>query len=257
MTTPLNELFGLTGKIAVVTGAAKGVGAGIARVLAEAGATVALADCDLEGAEQHAASLRDGGFEARAIGVDLADEGSVIAGCLSVVTEVGTPWLLVNNAAVQDRELLLETSSSEWDRIHAINARGAFLMTRELARAMVSAQRGGRIVNIASNGLRGGIVKGLAAYISSKGAMAALGLISAFELAEFGITVNTVLPGALITPGAINAKGPPTEGPATRTVPFGLQEPREIGAAVLYFASPIARSVTNQTLAVEGGFSIS
>ena len=79
----------------------------------------------------------------------------------------------------------------------------------------------------------------------------------AFELAEHAITVNTILPGAVITPGATNAKGPISDGPATRPTPFGFQQPHEIGAAVLFFASPTARPITNQVLAVDGGFSVS
>jgi NAD(P)-dependent dehydrogenase (short-subunit alcohol dehydrogenase family) len=130
-------------------------------------------------------------------------------------------------------------------------------MTREIAKQMVAAGRGGRVVNIASNALRGGLVKGLAAYASSKGAMLELSHVSAFELAEHQITVNTILPGAVITPGAISAKGPLTDGPATRPTPFGFQDPREIGAAVLFFASDPAHAITNQVLAIDGGFSIS
>ena len=125
-----------------------------------------------------------------------------------------------------------------------------------MARAMVSAGDGGRIVNIASNVLRGSIIKGLASYAASKGALVALSQASAFELVDHGITVNTVLPGGVITPGAINAKGPITEGPATRQQPLGLVDPREIGAAVLFFATPAARAITNQVLAVDGGFSV-
>jgi NAD(P)-dependent dehydrogenase (short-subunit alcohol dehydrogenase family) len=257
MTTALDILFGLTDKVAVVTGAASGIGAGIATVLAEAGAIVVVADLDHDGAERRAADLTDAGWKAVAMSLNLVDEGSVVAASAAIIADVGVPWLLVNNAAVQDREPLLEASSAEWDRVHAVNVRGAFLMTREIGRAMAAAQRGGRIVNIASNALRGGLVKGLAAYASSKGALASLSQVSAFELAEHQITVNTILPGAVITPGAINAKGPLTDGPATRQTPFGFQEPREIGAAVLYFASTAARPVTNQVLAIEGGFSIS
>ena len=257
MTTPLNDLFALTDRVAVVTGGASGIGAGIAAVLAEAGATVVIADRDREGAEREATALTDAGLRAVATAVDVADENSVVTACADIVATVGVPWLLVNNAAVQDRELLLDTTTGEWDRINTVNARGAFLMTRELARSMVARGEGGRIVNIASNALRGGVVKGLAAYAASKGAVAALSLMSAFELAEHNITVNTVLPGAVITPGAVAATGPMTPGPATRQTPFGFQEPREIGAAVLFFASLAARPITNQVLAVDGGFSIS
>lgn len=249
--------FTLAGRVAVVTGGANGIGAGIVEVLAEAGATVVLADCDRDGTEDRVAALTAAGLHAAGVSVDLADESSVVGASATIAQDFGAPWLLVNNAALQDREFLLEASASHWDKIHAVNARGAFLMTREIAKAMVAAGRGGRIVNIASNAVRGGLVKGLAAYTSSKGAVLELSRVSAFELAEHRITVNTVLPGAVITPGAVNAKGPLTAGPATRPTPFGFQEPREIGAAVLFFASDAARTVTNQVLAVDGGFSIS
>lgn len=256
MPTPLEGMFGLADKVAIVTGAAGGIGLGIATVLAEAGATVVIADRDIDGAEREAAALAAAGLDVSAAGLNLADEQSVVTACSEAVTRVGVPWLLVNNAALQDRQLLLEATAHEWDRIHTVNVRGSFLMTREVARAMVAAGQGGRIVNIGSNSVRGGIVRGLAAYASSKGAINALSLASAFELAEHNITVNTVLPGGVATPGAINATGPQPAGPATRPTPFGLQDAREIGAAVLYFASPAARPVTNQVLAVDGGFSI-
>ena len=252
-----NALFSLAGRVTVVTGGANGIGAGIADVLADAGASVVIADYDRDGADGRVAALTDAGLSAVAVSVDLADEASVVAAGATIGETIGVPWLLVNNAALQDRELLLEAGAAHWDRIHAVNARGAFLMTREIAKQMAEGGRGGRIVNIASNALRGGLVKGLAAYASSKGAMEALSRVSAFELAEHQITVNTILPGAVITPGAIKATGPLTAGPATRPTPFGFQEPREIGAAVLFFASDSARAITNQVLAIDGGFSIS
>ena len=129
----------------------------------------------------------------------------------------GTPWVLVNNAGIQDRQLLLEGTAEEWDRMNAVNARGPFLMIREIGRAMAAQGAGGRIINIATAGLRGSIVKGLAAYVGSKGALLALSRASAFELAEHKITVNTVLPGAVATPGARSAKGPAARraGPAS------------------------------------------
>ncbi len=254
--TALHNPFALAGRVAVVTGGAKGIGAGIVDVLAEAGATVVVADCDHDSAKARVDALAEAGHHAVTVSVDLADEASIIAASATIAEDFGAPWLLVNNAALQDREFLLEASASHWDKIHTVNARGAFLMTREVAKQMVAAGRGGRIVNIASNALRGGLIKGLAAYSSSKGAMLELSHVSAFELAEHQITVNTILPGAVITPGAINAKGPLTDGPATRPTPFGFQEPREIGAAVLFFASDPARAITNQVLAVDGGFSV-
>jgi len=252
---PMNS-FDLSGRVAIVTGAASGIGVGIAAVLAEAGATVVIADRDAAGAEREAAKLIAAGYKAGSVGIDLADEASIVSGSAKIVATYGVPWVLVNNAGLQDRELLLEGTAAHWDRMNAVNGRGPFLMTREIARAMVANAQGGRIVNIASTSLVGSVVKGLAAYVGSKGALLALSRASAFELVEYAITVNTILPGGVATPGAIGAKGPPPEGPARRRPPLGLCEPQDMGAAVLFFASPAARAVTNQVLSVDGGWSL-
>jgi NAD(P)-dependent dehydrogenase (short-subunit alcohol dehydrogenase family) len=248
--------FDLSGRIALVTGGASGIGTGIAAVLAEAGATVVIADRDETGAQREASVLKSAGHQAGAVHIDLADEGSIVRGCAEVVSAYGVPWVLVNNAGLQDRELLLEGTAAQWDRMNAVNGRGPFLMTREIAGAMAAKAQGGRIVNIASAALVGSLIKGLAAYAGSKGALLALSRASAFELAEHAITVNTILPGGVATPGAIGAKGPPPDGPARRRPPLGMCEPADMGAAVLFFASPAARSVTNQALSVDGGWSL-
>jgi NAD(P)-dependent dehydrogenase (short-subunit alcohol dehydrogenase family) len=252
---PVNP-FDLSGRVAVVTGGASGIGTGIAAVLAESGATVVIADRDEAGAKRQAATLISAGHQAASVCIDLADEVSIVRGCGEIMSTYGVPWVLVNNAGLQDRELLLEGTAAQWDRMNAVNARGPFLMTREIARAMVAKAQGGRIVNIASAALVGSLIKGLAAYAGAKGALLALSRASAFELAEHAITVNTILPGGVATPGAIGAKGPPPEGPARRRPPLGMCEPRDMGAAVLFFASPAARSVTNQVLSVDGGWSL-
>jgi NAD(P)-dependent dehydrogenase (short-subunit alcohol dehydrogenase family) len=248
--------FDLSGRVALVTGAASGIGVGIARVLAEAGATVVIADRDAAGAKRESATLIAAGYKSGSTCIDLADEGSIVRGGAEIIAAYGVPWVLVNNAGLQDRELLLEGTAAQWDRMNAVNGRGPFLMTREIARAMVSKAQGGRIVNIASASLVGSMIKGLAAYVGSKGALLALSRASAFELVEHAITVNTILPGGVATPGAIGAKGPPPEGPARRVPPLGMCEPKDMGAAVLFFASPMARAVTNQVLSVDGGWSL-
>lgn len=248
--------FSLRERIALVTGGASGIGIGISAVLAEAGATVVIADRDEEAARRVVADLQQAGQRAGSVHVDLAEEESIVRCCAEVLASFGTPWVLVNNAGIQDRQLLLEGTAEEWDRMNAVNGRGPFLMTREIGRAMAAQGAGGRIINIATAGLRGSIVKGLAAYVGSKGALLALSRASAFELAEHRITVNTVLPGAVATPGARSATGPAPEGPARRPLPLGMSEARDIGAAVYFFATPAARCITNQVLAVDGGFSI-
>jgi NAD(P)-dependent dehydrogenase (short-subunit alcohol dehydrogenase family) len=249
-------IFSLTGKVALVTGGASGIGTGIAAVLAEAGATVVIADINESNAKREAAALEEAGHSAGAVRIDVADEDSIVRGCAEVASRYGAPWVLVNNAGLQDRQLLLEATAAEWDRLNDVNARGPFLLTREVARAMVVAGQGGRIVNIASAALVGSIIKGLVGYASSKGALLALSKASAFELVEHRITVNAVLPGGVATPGSMGAKGPSAEGPARRRPPLGICEPRDIGAAVLFFATPAARYITNQVLVVDGGFTV-
>jgi len=252
-----SHAFSLADRVVLVTGGASGIGVGIAQVLAEAGAIVLVADRDEAGAQREVENLVSAGHKADSVILDLADEASIVRGCADAIARHGAPWALVNNAGVQDRELLLEATAAQWDRTVGINARGPYLMSREIARAMVAAGKGGRIVNIASAALIGSIVKGHAAYAASKGALAELSRASALDLIEYRITVNTVLPGGVATRGSMEATGPRPDGPGRRMPPLGLSEPRDIGAAVLFFAAPAAHRITNQILAVDAGWSLS
>jgi NAD(P)-dependent dehydrogenase (short-subunit alcohol dehydrogenase family) len=122
---------------------------------------------------------------------------------------------------------------------------------------MVASGKGGRIVHIASAALIGALTQGHAIYASSKAALLGLTRASALELVGHGITVNIVLPGGVATPGAMAAQGPVPEGPGRRMPPLGLSTPRDIGAAVQFLVSPAAEMITNQALAVDGGWSVS
>jgi NAD(P)-dependent dehydrogenase (short-subunit alcohol dehydrogenase family) len=253
----MTDWIALGGRVAVVTGGGSGIGAGIATVLAKAGARVVIADRNEAAARGEATGLTEAGHKADWIVVDVADEASIVKACAEIIERHGAPWLLVNNAGVHDREELLNVTAAEWDRIVAINARGPVLMAREIARAMVAAGKGGRIVNVASNCVLGPMVTGHSSYASSKGAMVAFSTVAAFELVAHNITVNSVLPGGVYTPGAANARGPAPNGPArSRRPPLGICEPKDIAAAVLFFATPAARYITNQSIAVDAGFSL-
>ena len=251
------DLFSLDGSVAVVTGGSAGIGLGIAEVLARAGAKVIVTGRNLDNAEQAASQLRKEELDVSAMQLDPANEGSVVDACREMIASHGAPWILVNNAGKQDGEMLLDGSAELWDATYATNLRGPFLLTREIGRAMVEAGRGGRIVNISSRVAQGRMMAGLGAYVSSKAGMIGLSMASATELVDHGITVNTLLPGGVMTPGGMSATRPELDpGKMPPRPPMGMSDPKDIGAAVLFFASPAAHKITNQVVALDAGFSV-
>jgi NAD(P)-dependent dehydrogenase (short-subunit alcohol dehydrogenase family) len=252
----IKRSYGFNGEVVIVTGAARGIGEGIADVLAEAGATVIVADLNGEKAQERASALRKAGHLADYVQLDIADEASIVFAHSQVVAKHGAPWGLVNNAGLLDRQMLLDATAQEWDRVNAVNSRGVFLLMRESARAMTEAKTGGRIVNIASAALIGSLCYGHTIYAASKAALLGLMRAAAFELADHKITVNTILAGGVATPGAIESRGPAPDGPARRPPPLGMCTPRDIGWAVLFFVSPLSGAITNQSIAVDGGWSV-
>ena len=240
----------LAGKVALVTGGARGIGLAVARAFTREGALVTVADIDGGGAAQAAAGL---GGSASGLAVDVAEQASVQAMVDAITAEHGRLDILVNNAGVGGNTPFLETRLEDWNRIIGINLTGAFMVAQACARAMVKAG-GGKIVNIASlSGQRGG--SGRAAYGAAKAGLELLTKVMAVELAEHGINVNNIAPGAIETEMAKFAHDRATRAAYNGLIPMTRYgTPEEVADAAVFLCSDEARYVHGHTLNVDGGF---
>jgi 3-oxoacyl-[acyl-carrier protein] reductase len=239
-------------RVAIVTGAASGIGRGIARVLAQEGARVAVADVDAEAAEEVANDLRSEGREAVAIEVDLVDGDAVDAMAANVVGRYGRIDILAANAGIYPSVPLAELTDRDWDRVMDVNVKGALHAIKACLPAMRE-RRYGRIVVTSS--ITGPLVAvpGLAHYAASKAALLGLMRTAALELARDGITVNGILPGNVRTPG-LELLSEEVIAKVIEAIPLGrLAEPEELGWAVRFLVSEEAAYITGQTLVVDGG----
>lgn len=239
------------GRVVLVTGAASGIGAAVARRFAGEGASVALGDVNVEACREIAGTL---GQHAAAYALDVTDSAQAAACVAAIGSRLGPIDVLVNSAGVLLNKPFLDTEAAEFERVMAVNLSGTFRVGQAVARAMVG--RGGRIVNIASvGGLLG--YPGRAAYASSKGAVIALTRVMAIELAPHGILVNAIAPGPVQTPMIANVYDDRFRTSATRQVALArMGTPEEIAEAALFLASAGASFITGQTIAVDGGMSI-
>jgi pyridoxal 4-dehydrogenase len=237
------------GQTAIVTGAAQGLGAGVARRLAALGARVVIADINEKGAAQVAADLGDPSF---AVGVDVGDPDSVAALHEEVIRRCGQIDVLVNNAALLQFTAWDDVDFAEWRRVMRVNLDGTYLMCRAASAHM--RERGyGRIVNMASNAFFAG-TPNMAAYVAAKGGVIGLTRALATELGGYGITVNAVTPGLTLTEGT---RGTPHEDAFAFVGPMqaltGLATPDDIVPAVVFLASEEARWITGSTVNPDGG----
>lgn len=243
------------GRVAVVTGAGRGIGEAIAKRFAAGGAKVAVVSRTEANSQKVADAINaERADTAKAYAVDVADFDAVQTAGEAILADLGRVDILVNNAGITRDGLAMRMSSDDWDAVLATNLKGAFNFTRAMLRSMVK-QRSGRIVNISSvSGLMG--LAGQANYAASKAGLIGMTKALAREVASRGITVNVVAPGFIETDMTADLseeirKGALTQIPQSR---FGAVE--DIAAAVAFFAGAEAAFITGQTLAVDGGMSM-
>ena len=248
----------LQGKTAMITGAARGIGAAVAAALAAEGAAVAVCDLDGTAAAKTAAGIAERhGARAVGTGVDIADSAAVQAAVGRVRSALGPPDILVNNAGIDVVELFVDSVEETWDKIIAVNLRGTITVTRAVLDGMI--ERGsGRIINIASDACRVGS-SGEAVYSATKGGIIAFGKALAREVARHGITVNSVCPGPTDTAllDQVAAYSQKLRDGLARAIPLRrVGQPDDVAPAVAFLASDAAAYITGQTLFVSGGLTM-
>jgi 3-oxoacyl-[acyl-carrier protein] reductase len=245
------------GRIAIVTGAAQGIGAATARRLAQEGAVVAALDRNAEGAGAVATGIVDAGGDAFGLACDVSSADSVTSAVDEVVARHGRLDVLVNNAGVTRDNLLFKMEESDWTTVLQVNLTSVFLMCRAAQKHMVAA-RYGRIVNLSSRSALGN--RGQANYAAAKAGIQGLTATLAIELGPFDVTVNAVAPGYVATPMTaataervgVSAADHQREV-ASRTPLRRVAQPEEIASVIAFLASDDASYVSGQTLYVNGG----
>ncbi len=246
-----------TTRTAVVTGAARGIGAAIALRLAEDGFDVAVVDLDEGSTAETVTAVEAQGRKALGVGLDVSDPGSVEAGVARIADQLGAPAVLVNNAGITRDNLLFKMSVEEWDQVMGVHLRGSFLMSKAAQRYMVDG-RWGRIVNLSSTSALGN--RGQANYSTAKAGLQGFTRTLAVELGPFGITVNAIAPGFIVTAmteATAQRMGMDFEElqkqAAARTPVRRVGEPADIAQAVSFFVDERSGFVNGQILYVSGG----
>lgn len=242
------------GKVALVTGAGGGIGEATARRLASEGAAVAINDVNAEGARTVAASIIEGGGRAIAVPGTVTDKAAVDEMIRAVLDQLGGIDIVVNNAGINRDAMLKKMTVEQFEQVIDVNLKGTFLVAQAAAMAMIEAERGGRIINTSSIGVKGNI--GQANYAASKAGVIGMTRVLALELARYKITVNCVAPGATETQMLAGVPEKVREG-FVKSIPLRrFAQPEEIAAVHAFLASEDAAYVTGQVIFVDGGITL-
>ncbi|WP_298179179.1 3-oxoacyl-ACP reductase FabG [Saccharomonospora sp.] len=244
-------------RVAIVTGAGRGIGSAIATRLASDGFAVALADLDETAVKTAAEAITADGGRALGVGVDVGDSDSVDAAVATVAEELGAPTVLVNNAGITRDNLLFKMTDSDWDSVMNVHLRGSFLMSRAAQKHMTQ-QNWGRIVNLSSTSALGN--RGQANYATAKAGLQGFTKTLAIELGKFGVTVNAIAPGFIetdMTAATAERLGVPFEKfkeAAAAEIPVRrVGKPSDIANVVSFLVSDEASFVSGQVIYVAGG----
>lgn len=246
-----------TQRTAIVTGSARGIGAAVAKRLAQDGMAVAVVDLDESACGSVVSEIEAEGGKALAVGCDVSDEEAVARAVERIASELGEPTVLVNNAGVLRDNLIFKMSASDWDTVMNVHLRGSFLMTRA-AQAYMTKNKFGRIVNLSSTSALGN--RGQANYASAKAGLQGFTKTLAIELGKFGVTANAIAPGFIetdMTAATAERVGMDFEEfkkAAASQIPVARTgKPEDIAAAASFFCRDEAGFVSGQVLYVAGG----
>ncbi|WP_018729345.1 3-oxoacyl-ACP reductase FabG [Salinispora oceanensis] len=244
-------------RVAIVTGAARGIGAATARRLAADGLAVAVVDIDKSATDATVAAIAEAGGRALGVGADVSDRAQVEAAVERVAADLGAPTVLVNNAGVLRDNLLFKMSDADWDTVLGVHLRGAFLFSQATQQHMVE-QRWGRIVNLSSTSALGN--RGQANYAAAKAGLQGFTKTLAIELGPFGVTVNAVAPGFIVTDmtaataARMKVDFEALQKHAEAEIPVRrVGRPEDIAHTISFLASAGASFVSGQVLYVAGG----
>jgi 3-oxoacyl-[acyl-carrier protein] reductase len=248
---------GATPRVAIVTGAARGIGAATAVRLAQDGFAVAVLDLDEAAAKGTVEAIEAAGGRALAVGADVSDAAQVEAAVDRVAAELGAPTVLVNNAGVLRDNMLFKMSDSDWDVVMNVHLRGAFLMTRAVQKHMIEA-KWGRIVSMSSVSALGN--RGQANYSTAKAGLQGFTKTVAIELGKFGVTANAIAPGFIqteMTKSTADRMGIPFDdfikGAASQIPVARVGQPEDVAHLVSFFVSEGAGFVSGQVVYAAGG----